>query len=128
MPIKMDVQGNFGNALAAAVNKKGVSLRELAQPLDVTYEHLRKLIRSEALPSDYLLKDLCKHLGLNLADMEEAVTRDKMAKQYSAGALSKVMKRNPRIARLEPLISVLSDAEYETVLSMIRGLARPRQK
>ncbi len=128
MPIKMDVKGNFGNALAAAVDKKGVSLRELAELLDVTYEHLRKLIRSEALPSSYLLRDVCKHLGLNLADMEEAVIRDKMAKQYSAGALSKVMKRNPRMARLEPLVPLLSDAEYETVLAMIRGLVRPHQK
>lgn len=128
MPLKMDVRGHFGNALAAAVDKKGVSLRELAQRLDVTYEHLRKLIRNEALPSEYLLKDLCKHLGLNLGDMEEAVTRDKMARQYSAGSLSKVMKRNPRMTRLEPLVSVLSDAEYETVLAMVRGLVRPRQK
>ena len=127
MPVQTDVNGRFGHMLAQAVDRNGVSLRSLAEKLDYSYEQLRKLVRGESLPGEELRKQLCRLLDINPIRAEEAIAADKMEKRYGPAGL-RVRKLSPRIARLEELIELLTDEQFESALAMIRGLVHSGRK
>src|SRR5579883_2380542 len=108
MPLLMEAAGRFGQALAAAIDERDLPLKELAQEVGISYEHLRKLVRNDAQPSKPLLKVLCKTLDLSYSEMEQYIARDKMEKKFGKSAYL-AFGKDPRIAEFEQLIPHLTE-------------------
>lgn len=72
----------FPRLLTTAMEGKGFDINELAKLLDVTYEHTRRLVRGESLPSKPLLKTICAVLDIDESEAKQHVHVDQMNKRY----------------------------------------------
>jgi transcriptional regulator with XRE-family HTH domain len=127
MPIAMTPKGRFGNMFAQAIQQKGLSLRDLAVKTDYTYEQMRKLYLGTSAPSQLLVKELSKILGMNAEQAQQAATEDKMERRYGAKGL-KALGRDPRLAALDAVAALLSDQDLQTVVTVARGLVKARKQ
>jgi predicted transcriptional regulator len=68
------------------MNEMGVSVRQLATKAGTSYEHIRKLIMGECLPSDSMIERICAALELNKKEMGRRVLKDKMIFRFGDAA------------------------------------------
>lgn len=125
MDIRIEPRGRFGRMLAQAVERRGISLAELATTLDYSYEQVRKLWIGLSLPSPLLLKELNKRLDMDPERAADAVAADRIERKYGAAGL-RVRKVSPRMARIDELVNLLTDEQFECALAMLRGLAHSK--
>lgn len=124
--ISMTPAGRFGQLFAAAIQKKALSLKAVADAGEITYEQARKLYIGTSSPSSLLLKELCKLLSIDLKAAQEAATADKMERRYGAAGL-KVRGQDPRLSALNAVSSMLTDAEIAMLVSMAQTLIQSRK-
>jgi len=125
--VTMEPHGRFGMLFASAVQKKGVSLRDLAAKLDFAYEHMRKLWLGHSAPSKLLLKALCRELDMNFEQAEKAATADRMERKYGKAAFG-VLGRDPRLADIEDLLPQMTKPEWDMFVSQMRGFVQQKRK
>jgi transcriptional regulator with XRE-family HTH domain len=125
--IGMTPGGQFGTMFAQAIQKKGLSLRVLAEKLDYTYEQMRKLYLGTSAPSPLLVKELSKILGMDADHAPQAATQDRMQRRYGKQGL-KALGRDPRLAKLDSVAGVLTDAEIAVLVTVAQGLVKARTK
>jgi transcriptional regulator with XRE-family HTH domain len=80
--IKIVPNGRFCSALKKAVESHNLTLTELAQRADSTYEHMRKLTSGRAYPSRAMLRRLCAVLNADFDYWQELYERDKFQKEF----------------------------------------------
>lgn len=119
--------GRFGQLLAAAVNKKGISLRQLAESTSITYEQCRKLWIGTSSPSPLRVKDLSKRLNMDLKAAEEAVAADKIERRYGKAGL-KVRGQDPRLSALNAVAMMLTDDDIAALTAMAQSLVAVRHR
>jgi transcriptional regulator with XRE-family HTH domain len=69
--------GRFGRYLFTAMEDNEMEGRELAEKIDMTYEHVRKLIKNLALPSDDAILRLSNALdGFDTKEAKELANQD----------------------------------------------------
>lgn len=127
MAVEMEPAGRFGNALAEALAKKDMSLRELAVKTEGTYEHLRKLYKNFAYPSKYLLKSICDALGLKVSEMDKLIAQDKTERKFGKNA-SVMLGRDPSVAPFESVIPHLTEDQREMFLTQMQAIARGNRR
>jgi transcriptional regulator with XRE-family HTH domain len=125
--IGMTPGGYFGTMFAQAIQRKGLTLRALAEKLDYSYEQMRKLYLGTSAPSPLLAKELSKILGMNAEEAQQAATQDRMQRRYGKQGL-KALGRDPRLAELDAVGAMLSDAELQTVITVAKGLVKARKQ
>lgn len=124
----MDVRGRFGQLFAAAVNKKGVSLRQVAAKFDYSYEQMRKLVQGRSYPSDELLHRLCSYIDLEFDEARKAANADRIEQRYGTSEAYATIGKSPRLADIEPYLSQLSDREWQMFVTQIAGYVRQRDR
>ena len=122
MAITQERLGFFNARFEQRVNEKGVSIRELAREVGVTYEHIRKLISGYCLPSDSLLEKLCGPLGLSKIEMRERVVKDRFIFRYGDAAWT-VCGLDPRAAPFYILVPLLSEQQWKFARTCMRAVA-----
>lgn len=130
MLLNIEPSGKFGTALAEALEREKLSLRELAAAIDGSYEHLRKLLKwndFHVSPSKYILKDLCKVLHMNYEEMENLVTQDKLEYKYGK-SLHRVMGTHPEVAPFEEVIPYLTQEQRESFLAQMKAVTRQNRR
>ena len=124
--IGMNPGGHFGAMFAQAIQKKGLTLRALAEKTDYSYEQMRKLYLGTSTPSPLLVKELSKILGMKIEDAQQAATQDRMERRYGKQGL-KALGRDPRLAELDAVAALLSDQDLQAVITVARGLVKARK-
>jgi transcriptional regulator with XRE-family HTH domain len=119
--------GFFNIRLAQRMNEVGVSTAEVAIKARLTYEHVRKLILGNYLPSASVLERLCGVLGLSRHDMKQRVARDRMIFKFGDAAWT-YWGMTPRSGQLHILFSVLSAEEQEFVRLWIISFGEAKRK
>lgn len=125
--VETESRGRFGNALATAMAHKNMSLRELAEKTEGTYEHMRKLLKGMAYPSKYLLKSICDVLGLKLTEMQKLVDGDKMEHKFGKNAYT-LLGKDPRMSDLEQVIPHLSDEQLEMFVTQMKAVMKNNRR
>jgi|tagenome__1003787_1003787.scaffolds.fasta_scaffold18102392_1 transcriptional regulator with XRE-family HTH domain len=125
--VSMEPKGRFAMMYAGAIREKGLSLRDLAIKLDITYEQLRKIFLGESAPSKLLLKELCKILDMNYDQAEKAVTADKMERKYGKTAYT-ILGHNPRFSDIEDVLPMLTAQEWGMFVAQIRGYVQQKRR
>jgi transcriptional regulator with XRE-family HTH domain len=120
--IEIDPQGRFATALKDAVEESGMSLAELGQRVDSTYEHMRKLVAGRAFPSPNLLRSLAHELKADRQQWLEMIEADRLHKKYKT--LPKQLKISPELEPFEAIIPLLSPYSRETLLAMAKTMLR----
>jgi len=119
--------GQFGAMFAQAIEAKGVSLGSVAQKVGRSYEHMRKVFLGTSTPSTALVTKVSKILGMNVEEAQRAATKDRMQRRFGAKGL-KMLGRDPRLAELDAVATVLSDQDLQTVITLARALAKSRKQ
>jgi transcriptional regulator with XRE-family HTH domain len=126
--VAMDANGRFGQIFVAAVNEKGVSLRQVAAKLDYSYEHMRKLVQGKSWPPPEVLGIICKYLDIDLEEAQSACTADRMERTYGTDEAYKALGKDPRLSDIEPYLSRLSPQEWNMFVTQIAGYVRERER
>jgi transcriptional regulator with XRE-family HTH domain len=125
--IGMTPGGHFGTMFAQAIQRKGLTLRALAEKTSYSYEQMRKLYLGTSAPSPLLVKELSKILSMNVEQAQQAATQDRMERRYGKQGL-KAVGRDPRLAELDAVAALLSDQELQTIITVARGLLKARKQ
>jgi transcriptional regulator with XRE-family HTH domain len=119
--------GHFATQVSSALKRHGVSIVELGKKLGISYEHARKITGGIALPSRLLVEKTAQVLGIPAEQLEHAVERDRLSKNYSAKFVAEVTGLSKRLALFEPLIESLSEEQVPAAYAMLEGLAKAAQ-
>ena len=109
--------------ISGALEAKGMSIKDLSKQTGTTYEHTRRMVRGESIPSFYLLRDVCPVLGLDINETEEVAKADRIVKKH--GDLPSTL--TTRVVGLEPIERVwliLTEDQKQDAITMITGWAR----
>ena len=118
--------GTFAALLRSAMHALGLSIDQTAERSGRSYEHIRKLVNGEALPSPLLVEKLAQVTGLPVAHAQQAAERDKLMRQYTPETLAKVTKTSARLERFRPLLESLTDEQADTAYAMLQGLVNSK--
>lgn len=58
------------------------SIRGLSQAIKASYEHARKIVRGEAIPTRRLIDDVALYLGLDASHLRSLADQDRLRKQF----------------------------------------------
>jgi transcriptional regulator with XRE-family HTH domain len=125
--IGMTPGGQFGTMFAQAIEAKGISLASVAHKVGRSYEQLRKVFLGTSTPSSALVTKASKILGMNIEEAQRAATKDRMQRRFGKQGL-KALGRDPRLAKLDSVAGVLTDAEIAVLVTVAQGLVKARTK
>ena len=121
-------QGLFGEALQQEMEEKNISIQNLSDEIGVTYEHVRRLIKSMAFPSKPLMGMMAQALKWNkerMAEMQRMVLKDKLKHKYADLPESLYGgDKDPKYDRAERNLRKLNEAQFEMISSMIEAAAK----
>lgn len=122
MAVEIEPTGRFGTGLRSAMDAKGVSAKELAERVRITYEHVRKLIRGDAYPSKALLTLICQTLDWDLDRATQLAHTDKIERKFG-GVPALLAGKNPELRDIERHWEYLTTEQKETVTLLVAALA-----
>jgi transcriptional regulator with XRE-family HTH domain len=114
-------------ALTAALEKKGWTVMKLAEELDATYEHVRKIVRGLGFPSKRMLRDICGMLDLNFEQMNKLAIADRIEKRYGT-IPTELAGKNPRFTKVERLLPNLTEDQFQILLAQLEGFDRSNRR
>jgi hypothetical protein len=120
--IDIEPKGRFATALKMAIEENGMTLTQVAQETDYTYEHMRKLVAGVTNPPPLLVKALARLLKADASEWSELAEADKLFKKYKH--LPKFLGISKELEPFEAIIPKLSPDARETLLAMAKTLAR----
>jgi transcriptional regulator with XRE-family HTH domain len=125
-PMALEVQpvGRFGMMLHQAIDAKKLTLADVAGNAEVTYEHMRKLIRQISFPGTGLAKRLCELLDLDFEEVWEIVRAEKIQRRYGKEMWPILPKKNAELYLIETEWPYLKDWMKDALNTMARSFGR----
>ena len=124
MPSNLPPNLSYAEALRFAMktaqnpHNRPLSIRDLEKLIGVTYEHIRKCVRGEPVVSAKLNEALCKHLGLDTAEMWKIAQREKAKRKFKQLATDPLIDVD---VRLSAIWSDLRADEREVLCRIAEG-------
>lgn len=122
----MEKIGFFSEQLADGMARQRVTAKALADTLGCSYEHIRKLLVGDVLPSSHLLLQLCAIFGWSEKKLRRFVMIDRVRKQFG-DSFWRVLGRNPKYEALYILWEFLTDYEKDYFTACLRMLIARKQ-
>jgi len=126
MAIAQQRLGFFNARLEQRANEKGLSVREVATKAGTSYEHIRKLITGQCLPSDSMIEKLCAALELSKKEMSRRVLKDKMIFRFGDAAWQ-AAGIDARAAPCYILLPLLTRSEREFFIFQLKVLGEAKR-
>jgi transcriptional regulator with XRE-family HTH domain len=118
-----DTSTDLSIRISDAMEERGVSIRDLAKKLDLSYEHVRRIVRGITIPSTALLLMMCSELGLDKTAMLAAARMTKVLKDYG-GIPPELIGHKAGLEPIERVWDRLTDDQQKDAVTMIEGWAR----
>lgn len=122
-----DADSNKGRTLPQLITEAmtglGLSIRELALRLEVTYEHTRKIVNGDQIPPPRLRKDIVRVLGLNPEHVEALAKAAKMRKTFGFVPDS-MLTEDRELEALTRFWSTLTENRKRDLVAIARMWAR----
>jgi transcriptional regulator with XRE-family HTH domain len=109
--------------LTSKMEEQGMTMNELAEKLDVTYEHVRRIVRGEGIPSKYVLKLIAEVFKFKYHDLEKIAVSDKIKKKYGS-IPAELAGKDPTLEPLEKLWFKLHEEQRAALIDMASSFAR----
>ncbi len=105
--------------LREAMDRENISIAQLAQQIDMTYEYTRRLVKGINIPSRALLKVVCARFGWDFDEVYRTVVQDKFRLANGApGALAQDL--NPEVEPFEKAWHLLDIDQKEILLAQFK--------
>lgn len=105
----------------------GVDIRWLAQNAHITYEHARRIVRGEAVPSNVLLGVVANLLQLDLKTLERASMYDRINYKYN-GLPVELAGKNPEFEPFERVLAKLTPQQRKDLLNLATSWAKANKQ
>ena len=125
--MKLNGVGFFALRLEFAMSDAELSCHDVAARIECSYEHIRKLIRAEALPSKPLLKELCRITRMDSIEARRLVTLDFCRHKYGSAFWS-TLGRRPENDEFYVLWHFLTPFERHFFMEQIKWYVRKRPR
>jgi transcriptional regulator with XRE-family HTH domain len=112
-----------GEVLREQMEAKNISIKDLADKIETTYEHTRSIIRGNVVPSKHMLPLFAKVLGLNIKELEKLAVADKIRRKYGKIPLE-LSGKNPELEPIERAWEKLSESHKQDIIAMVQTYAR----
>jgi len=109
--------------IVAAMEEQGKSIRDIAKETGATYEHIRMIVRGEAVPSRFMLRTLSETLGLPIKEMERLSQADRIRMKFGTVPLE-LAGKNPEIERIERAWPHLNASDKEDLYVLAESRAK----
>jgi transcriptional regulator with XRE-family HTH domain len=113
--------------LLDAMEEKGMSIKELAEKSDTTYEHIRKILRGGSFPSKYMIRVLSELLNIKKSELEQLVAADQIRQKY--GKIPAILSgKNPELEPVERIWNNLTPAQQADFVAQMQAVAKRNKK
>lgn len=127
LSVGIQPQGRLAHSLVERMNQLDLTLRQVSERTSLTYEHVRKLAKGAAFPSRLALRELCRVLSLDLAEMDRRAIADRLEKKYG-GIPAALAGRHPELSLLAPWWDLLTEEQKTSFRIQIRSVAESNQR
>ena len=118
--------GFFSEQLALAMSWRGMSAKTLGKQVGCSYEHVRKMNTSEALPSPILLHKLCELLHWNEKRVWRFVCVDQARKKFGCNFWV-CLGKNPKYEEFYILWLFLTKEQQQMAAEFLRFYVSRKQ-
>ena len=119
-----DSQGNrLAFELARLIEARHLTVKELAEQVDLSYEQTRRLVNGAALPSREALERICKILGADLKEMTTLLFAEKSQRVYGTDVVSEMTGKDPELAPIEASWPHLDSEQRAILIDIAEGMA-----
>lgn len=112
-----DIKTKTGATINALLEQHGLSIRDFAIQLDMTYEFARKIIRGESLPSKPMLKQVAAEFEIEVTPLLKDLVADQITKRYGTVPLELAQKK-PGMAAIERHWDALTTEQQKDLTDM----------
>jgi transcriptional regulator with XRE-family HTH domain len=109
--------------VSAKMEEMGISIKDLAYKVETTYEHIRRLVRGESVPSKHLLKPIAAVLGLEYRELSKVANADRIHKVYGDVPLE-LAGKDPSMYPLEQVWRFLTEEHQRDIIVMAQTFAK----
>lgn len=127
LSVGIQPRGRLAQALVERMNALDLTLRQVAERTGLTYEHVRKLAKGAAFPSRLALRELCRVLALDPAEMDRRAVADRLEKKYG-GIPHALAGKHPELSLLAPWWDLLTEEQKTSFRIQIRSVAESNQR
>ncbi|HUK86717.1 MAG TPA: helix-turn-helix transcriptional regulator [Terriglobales bacterium] len=127
LSVSIQPQGRLAQSLVERMNQLDLTLRQVAERTGLTYEHVRKLAKGAAFPSRLALRELCRVLALDLAEMDRRAVADRLERKYG-GIPHALAGKHPELSLLAPWWDLLTEEQKTSFRIQIRSVAESNQR
>jgi len=125
--VKKAPKSQISDVISSAMESKGLSIRKLAEKLDVVYETVRGFVNGNTIPSRPMVKVLANVLDKDVDELERLAVSDRIRLKYGKIPME-IAGKNPELEPIERVWKLLSDEHKEDVIAMIQTYARRDKK
>ena len=107
-----EIKTRVGAKINEALEDRGISIRAFAIAMEATYEHIRRIVRGESLPSKPMLRQMAEHLGLDASELIQDLAFDSITKRWG-GLPQELSNKKPGMATIERCWDDLNPEQQE---------------
>ena len=123
MALYFNIKTRTAERLTKRMKELNLSIRELAEKVGATYEHVRSLVRGNAIPSKPMVQTLAKALRMDQVELERLATADRIRVKYGKIPLE-LAGKNPELEPLERVWPHLSKEHKADLIAQAEAWAR----
>ncbi len=109
----------LSDMISDAMEAKGLSIKDLSMRLDITYEHVRRIVRGQGIPSKPLLRLMCHELNLNFSEAEQLSASDQIKKKFGG-----LPGKDPTLEPVERLWHGLTEDQQADAVQLMQTWSR----
>jgi transcriptional regulator with XRE-family HTH domain len=121
------LSSELSELISNAMEKQKVSIKDLAIGLDISYEHARRIVRGEGIPSKHILRAICKALDIDFTVAERLAVDSRVRKAYGDSVILNLAGKIPSLEPVERIWEQLTPEQQEDAITLMQGWARRNQ-
>jgi transcriptional regulator with XRE-family HTH domain len=123
-PVKIETAStDLSELISNALEARDMSIKDLAEHLQITYEHSRRIVRGESVPSRLLLKTLAEPLKLDFEHLVKLATAARIKAKYGS-IPAELAGKKPGMESIERAWDKLTPDQQQDLCDMARTWAK----
>jgi transcriptional regulator with XRE-family HTH domain len=122
MPPQIQPKTKLSLAIYGRSRELDLSVKEVADKVEVVYETMRKVVSGDRPPSKRLLRDICRVLKLDFDSLNALLVGQKLKKYGDVPA--QLAGKNPELAKIEEVWDFLTPEQKDHVNWLVESLAQ----
>ena len=124
MVLKLELPPNqTAEVLTARMQELKLSIAELAEKVGTSYEYVRKIVKGDTVPSEFMVRELSEALKINRAELELLTVADRIRVKFGTIPLE-LAGKNPELEPLERVWNHLSQEHKADLIAQAQAWAK----